>query len=263
VAYVLPRDPGEVNRLDLQHHVLRAVLRASYLAPVDDPTTILDVGSGTGQWAFDVAAEHPDALVVGFDLVSGDRPGPDNFRFVQGNLLQGMPFPDGQFDFVHQRLLVSGIPLRHWRATVTELVRVTRPGGWIELVEAAPAMEPEGPATARLMGYLRLLVRSTGLDSLGYVVGSLDRYLRDAGLRAIRSEALELPIGEWAGDVGSWLASDARALFQRLQGVFEKRYGLSPGECHDLIATMMLEFDRYQPKTTFKIAFGQRPPGPG
>jgi ubiquinone/menaquinone biosynthesis C-methylase UbiE len=259
MAYVLPRHPGEANRLDLQHHVLRAVLGSNYLAPIERPARLLEVGSGTGQWAFELAAEFPDALVVGFDLVPSKGSGPANYRFVRGNVLQGLPFGDGQFDFVHQRLMVSGVPVSRWAAVAGDLVRVTRPEGWIELVEAMPGMEPEGPATARLLSLLRQLVRTTGLDSLGHVMGSLDRYLEQAGAVAVQTRTLTLPIGEWGGNVGSWLASDARALFTRLEGTFEARLGLAGTECRQLIATMLDEFEQYRPTTSFKIALGQRP----
>ncbi|HZU16098.1 MAG TPA: hypothetical protein VFD01_05790 [Candidatus Dormibacteraeota bacterium] len=52
---------------------------------------------------------------------------------------------------MHQRLMAaSGIPLASWSGVVGELVRVTRPGGWVELVEVDPWLEPAGPASRRL-----------------------------------------------------------------------------------------------------------------
>jgi hypothetical protein len=53
-TYMLPRRPSEVDRLDVQHYALREALGANYLAPVKGPALVLDVGSGTGQWAFGV-----------------------------------------------------------------------------------------------------------------------------------------------------------------------------------------------------------------
>jgi SAM-dependent methyltransferase len=257
VAYVLPRQPSELQRLDLQHHVLKSVTGVNWRAPIEQPERVLDFGCGTGQWSIELAEQLPDALVVGLDLVPS-RSGPGNYAFVRGNVLQGLPFAEGRFDFVHQRLMVASIPVRQWPAIITDLVRVTTVGGWIELVEAGLAMNPEGPATARLIALLRQFFRSTGLDSLGHVLAGLDRYLRDAGLVDVQLRTIKLPIGNWAGPVGSWQAAGARSLFTHLAGLFESRYGLQPAECHELISEMMSEFERYRPTTDFKIAYGRR-----
>src|SRR5262249_46359129 len=150
-AYMLPRHATEIDRLDIQHYALREALQGNHVAPLEGPGAVLDVGSGTGQWAFDLCAEYPEAMVVGLDLVLGKvdrRPG--NYRHVRANVLQGLPFADNRFDFVHQRLMVTALPLATWPDVVRDLVRVTRPGGWIELVESGDDIEPRGPATKRL-----------------------------------------------------------------------------------------------------------------
>ncbi|HZU16099.1 MAG TPA: class I SAM-dependent methyltransferase [Candidatus Dormibacteraeota bacterium] len=91
--YLFSREPREFDRLDVQHDALLEALGANSLAPLRHPTSILDVGSGTGRWACDLCLEFPEALVVGFDLVPGRDDRPVNYRFVRGNLLHGLPFP--------------------------------------------------------------------------------------------------------------------------------------------------------------------------
>ena len=133
--YLLPRDANEIDRLDLQHYALRAALGVNFLAPVGSPAWVLDVGCGSGQWGFDVCEQFPRATVVGLDLAPGKPQRPHRYRHIRANLLHGLPFADGSFDFVHQRLLFLAVPVVAWPAVVAELVRVTRPGGWVELVE--------------------------------------------------------------------------------------------------------------------------------
>src|SRR5262245_31505645 len=161
--YLFPRHPAEGDRLDVQHYALLLSAGSNYLAPIGTPRRVLDSGSGTGQWAHDLCREFPDAVVAGVDLQPGKPDGPPNFRFVQAALLDGLPFSDGQFDFVHQRLLALGVPLASWGGVIAELVRVTRPGGWIELVEMDWGVEPAGPASVRLVDLARRLGRSHGL----------------------------------------------------------------------------------------------------
>jgi SAM-dependent methyltransferase len=85
--YFLPRGGAEVDRLDVQHYALGEALGSNRLAPLERPARILDVGCGTGQWAYELCAEFPGSLVFGFDLQRSKAPWPARFRFVQGNLL--------------------------------------------------------------------------------------------------------------------------------------------------------------------------------
>lgn len=259
VAYVLPRHPNEVHRLDVQHYALREALGGNYVAPIQRPAVVLDVGAGTGQWAFDVCARFPESLVIGLDLEPGKPGAPANYRFVRGNLLQGLPFPSDRFDFVHQRLLMSGVPVKSWSAVVEDLVRVTRPGGWIELVEGANQPESAGPATERLAEMLNRLARSHGIDSTGIIFRSLDDYLVRAGVMDVKRHTLALPLGEWGGWVGSLMASDGRALYTRLADVFQARFGISAKECLDLILTAQQEWEEHHSTYSFAVAYGRRP----
>src|SRR5260221_6078075 len=69
VRYMFPADTQEINRLDFQHYLLRHAFRGNYAAPIGLPESILDVGTGTGRWAREMAAQFPSANVVGFDIV--------------------------------------------------------------------------------------------------------------------------------------------------------------------------------------------------
>jgi hypothetical protein len=42
---------------------------------------------------------------------------------------------ENSFDIVHQRLLIWGIKTENWPAATQRLLRLVKPGGWIELVE--------------------------------------------------------------------------------------------------------------------------------
>jgi ubiquinone/menaquinone biosynthesis C-methylase UbiE len=161
VPYALPSDLGEMNRLDFQHFVLRQAFKGNYAAPLRKPSRILDVGSGTGRWAKELAALFPSATVTGIDIKNpasdeqnavSAAPGTHlaSYQFIHGNILEGLPFPDASFDFVHQRLLFFAIPTDRWQFVLNELARVTRPGGWVEVVEGRYGYEPMGPAAQQI-----------------------------------------------------------------------------------------------------------------
>lgn len=39
-----------------------------HIAPLDNPKTILDIGTGTGIWAMEMADQYPESLIIGTDL---------------------------------------------------------------------------------------------------------------------------------------------------------------------------------------------------
>jgi len=52
----MPNDAAEQSRLDLYHHIFLLLLGGKlYTAPLDNPQSVLDVGTGTGLWAIDFA----------------------------------------------------------------------------------------------------------------------------------------------------------------------------------------------------------------
>jgi ubiquinone/menaquinone biosynthesis C-methylase UbiE len=183
VPSLLPKDPLEDQRLNEQHHALYRTLSNHSLAPLapERVRTILDVGTGTGIWAFEMRALFPHALIVGVDvsLASLPQPVPPTCLFVRANILEGLPFPDEQFTSIHQRLLVAAIPAHSWPTVVQELVRVTQPGGWIELLELSDVIQPAGPATRRLFDWLTGISRSLGFEM--EVVRRLGELLQQAG----------------------------------------------------------------------------------
>jgi ubiquinone/menaquinone biosynthesis C-methylase UbiE len=258
--YLLPKDLKEVNRLDFQHYVLRALLKGNYVAPIEHPRQILDVGCGTGQWAYEMAREYPQALVVGLDVEEAKNPvsAPGNYRFVQGDVLKGLPFADNTFDFVHQRLLMFAIPAPAWPEVVKELVRVTAPGGWVELAEGSTVFAPMGPVTQQVKGFVDQLAALRGLDVGETMVESLDGYLREAGLVRVGRRVIDVPVGEWGGRIGALLALDFREAWTSLSGAAAARFQIPPEEWAAMVEAMMREWNEYRTQTRGVVAYGQK-----
>jgi SAM-dependent methyltransferase len=256
---MLPRHPAEIDRLDVQHYALRAALQGNYVAPIASPARILDVGSGTGQWAFDLCEEFPDALVVGLDVDPGKPERPDNYRFVRANVLNGLPVADGSFDFVHQRLLQAAIPLPSWPDAVGQLLRVTRPGGFVELMEIGDRTEPAGPAITHMWSLCSRLASGYGLDWTRAVPDALEGFLRAAGAVDVRCDHVAVPIGAWGGQVGAMMAVDLEALFSRLCPAFEARLGVPAAESAELTAAVIQECETYRSNAICTFAVGRRP----
>lgn len=212
VPYVLPNDMGEVNRLDFQHYMMRYALRGNYGAPLDPRiASILDVGSGTGRWSMEMAQTFPNANVIGVDITAPQAASdasdarPDNFTFVTGNILERLPFDDGSFDYVHQRYMIGAIPLDAWPHAIAELTRVTRRGGWVEVVEAGTSLGG-GPALQQADAWVAAVLARRHLDI--HLATRLASWLGEAGLSGVVERRLDLPLGAYGGRVGGLVETD-------------------------------------------------------
>ncbi len=266
--YVLPKDDKEVQRLDFQHYMLRYLLRGNYASPLRNPTSILDVGCGTGRWAMDMATVFPHANIVGIDLVPPPMEQannttstadfrPDNFAFVQGNVLEGLPFADASFDFTHMRLLVFALPKGSWQDVANELIRVTRPGGWVEWLEGGIATQLPGPACERLNQFANEAAQRRGIDP-SYVF-RIGEFLQGAGLVNVQKRDIILPAGARAGRIGQMSVTDYLAVISGMKGPLVAM-GVTTAEGFDqTVATARAELEQGQSFWRFPLAYGQRP----
>lgn len=108
------------------------------------PLRVLDIGTGCGVWCIDAAKDWPKAEFIGLDVVPcqtdlSNLKDPDLSRrisWVVADFLEELPFPTGSFDLVHVRYVgAPSIPEDRWSDFFSELTRVLKPDGHLELLE--------------------------------------------------------------------------------------------------------------------------------
>jgi SAM-dependent methyltransferase len=184
--YLLEHTTAESARQKGQHEMFYGALGNHHLvampaAPLPAHAWILDAGCGDGYWLRDVLREWPQAIGVGVDLSVPTAPTeaflpPTRAIFVTGNLVTGLPFADGVFYLVHQRMLGAALPRGRWPTVLAELARVTAPGGWLECLEAGPVEDIPAscPAVRRLQDFTDALGAERDIDlALNARVGDL------------------------------------------------------------------------------------------
>jgi ubiquinone/menaquinone biosynthesis C-methylase UbiE len=265
--YVLPSDDQEINRLDFQHYMLRFALRGNYAAPISQPASILDVGGGTGRWAIEMAQLFPNANVVNTDLVppkgseggpglgSGAERVPENYAFVQGNVLEGLPFADNSFDFVHVRLLLFAISKDKWPAVAREVLRVTRPGGWVESVETGPQRNG-GPAMDMLVQWITEASMRRGVDPL--LGPHIAKYYADAGLSRVQTRDINLPVGQYGGRLGNMAAVDVFGVVGGIKQVVVAQNITDAPSYDSSMSQARDDLNRFQCTLPFYLAYGQK-----
>ncbi|UKZ87344.1 uncharacterized protein TrAFT101_003152 [Trichoderma asperellum] len=208
--YVLPNDQEEQGRLDHQHHIWRLLLGGQlFTAPLaspegDDGLRILDLGTGTGIWAIDMADERPNSSVYGIDL-SPIQPEwvPNNCHFHVDDYEDQWAFrEDEKFDYIHGRALcgTSG----DWPRFYSQVMEHLKPGGWIEMQEYDAWIFSDDDSCDRApwtMGWVDKLEAASKLYGKQINVAQFQKqWMIDAGFEDVEERIYRIPIGPWAKD---------------------------------------------------------------
>lgn len=210
--YGLPLDCLEQKRLRIQHAKYLVLFNGKlFHAPISvTPQQILDLGTGIGLWATDVAEEYPAATVIATDLAP-IQPTilPQNCHVVLDDAENSWRFGEKRFDLIHARDLVQSI--RDWPKLVEQAHRSLKPGGWLELAceYLWPYCDDSSlPQNSAIRKTCELLGEAN--DLFGTPVSAPYRYahyLRQNGFVNVVGTIHKIPSGPWptearANDVG-------------------------------------------------------------
>jgi len=210
----------------------------NYVGPVKEILTsdrgarkpkVLDLGTGGGNWAIDLADEFPASEVIGVDLAPiQPRTVPLNCTFELCDLDQWhLPYPNEYFDVIHARSMHHGI--RNYPRFLVEIARMLRPGGLVILIEpdtepvvdgkfaseiARSGHETGMPGWVALWRAYRRCLRGKGIDLTA--PGRLRKLLQATNaFGKIVTQQADVPIGFWPKDdvtltIGqlAWLDND-------------------------------------------------------
>ncbi|RPA90693.1 S-adenosyl-L-methionine-dependent methyltransferase [Choiromyces venosus 120613-1] len=206
-VYMLPNDSEEIERLDQYHRIFLALLDGKlYIAPLGEHSQkvrhVLDIGTGTGAWAIDMAEEFPDAEVIGNDLSKIQPPwAPENCKFEIDDIESDWTYPENHFDFIHLRSL-SGC-FEDWGMVLSRCYNHTAPGGYIEfqdydcILKSALGTVPNG-AVARYWRMVCDAAESTG--RIFQVASTIEGLLKAAGFVDVTVRKELWPLGPWPKD---------------------------------------------------------------
>ncbi|KAJ3017862.1 UNVERIFIED_CONTAM: hypothetical protein HDU68_011439 [Siphonaria sp. JEL0065] len=248
--YIMPSDDKEQTRLEMQHQLLRYAFGSHVICPEARKlikrrgTKVLDVGCANGCWMDSLfAGGHVNCQYYGVDITE------DAFEFgtvcnaelIFGNVLERLPYDNNTFDYTHQRLLFLGIPKEKWPQVIKEVMRVTKPGGWIELVEACPGeVYDTGPAAEAFLAPIVSVLDKRGLDI--YAGSNLVKYAAVVGgLANIGVKTVSIPLG-WNGELGRLHAKDVKQWSLTVTPLMTKALGISNEEYLNLVEEVHAEW---------------------
>jgi SAM-dependent methyltransferase len=248
-TYIHGTEPSEQQRLA----GLNRMTNAAFIEFLNVPagSRVLEVGSGLGILAADVAASAPGVQVVGIELSAAQIAAAVPQRGV--TLVQGdahaLDFPDGSFGLVYARYLLEhvGDPERVLR----EMRRVTRPGGLVAACENDVSLlrfDPPCPAFDRAWETFTRYQSTLGGD--GLIGRRLFRLFRGAGFSDV--ELSVQPEVHWHGSPGyvAWVHNIIGNLESARHGMVGEGV-ITEGDLNDGIA----ELERLKTDSTGSAVF--------
>ncbi|KAL2071258.1 hypothetical protein VTL71DRAFT_12493 [Oculimacula yallundae] len=207
--YLLPNDESEQDRLDLHHHIFNLVAEGKLVyAPIENPSRVLDLGTGTGIWAIDFADQYPGSYVLGTDL-SPIQPSwvPPNLEFLVDDMED--VWGHKPFSFIHLRCLAGS--LKDWPRLLEQAYENLEPGGWFEIVEFQMDIrdqrdpDAEGPGMPNLPDSKSITMWVRGLHQAAEMIGRTfevaehcKRWMEEVGFERVVEQRIKVPLGPWA-----------------------------------------------------------------
>lgn len=193
-----------------------------------DVKRVLDVGTGSGTWATEVAQLFPGAEVIGTDVTPPAITTSENLSFMQSDAEKPWPFPHNYFDLIHGRMLVGAI--HDWPLFLERCYAHLTSGGLLELPEtcypwdSALAAEGVTPINSPFMRWASMAGQAwarAGFDNF-HVLRHEYRLTR-LGFVDVEHVETRWPVGPWAADERE---RNVGGLCLRIYSMFMKTVGV-------------------------------------
>jgi SAM-dependent methyltransferase len=203
-----PSDEQQFEAMDAGH-LLYLLLESDkevpfFRAPMTNPQRILDIGSGSGTWAIDVADRFPAAVVHGVDLA------PPLTAWMPPNCILEIDDVNEpwswrkQFDLIHLRQMLGNFDEQQWSTLYARCYDTIEPGGWIEQLEFDIRLQADDgtlPADSELAQ-----LGPRGCDCAERAGRSLKiqetmrQRIEAAGFVNVQERLYKCPVGTWPKD---------------------------------------------------------------
>ncbi|RIA99736.1 S-adenosyl-L-methionine-dependent methyltransferase [Glomus cerebriforme] len=156
IEYYFSNDFDSLDLLHTYHFFKRCLFQSNFSSPIEDKLIqgckVLDIGCGPGTWLLDLSNKYENSLFFGLDIKSifPLEIKPNNLEFIEADIFNGLPFRDNEFDFARIDNMCLILTVEQWDFALSELIRVTKSGGYIEVADRRNDYDDEGPIFDRL-----------------------------------------------------------------------------------------------------------------
>ncbi|KAL8634072.1 hypothetical protein Q9189_000318 [Teloschistes chrysophthalmus] len=217
--YFMPCDEQEQTRLAIMYQCFTSVLNGqpSFQSIPRNAKRILEIGTGTGDWAVAVAERFPNAEITATDITCFQPTDvPPNVFFEIDDAQEQWTYTE-PFDFIHIRGLAGAFS--NWPAVYAQAYQHLQTNGVLEVADFGTITLGEPTADSYLSIYNGAC--ASAAEKSGYPLG-LDHMkksvIENAGLSIGKSRTFDVPLGTWASDPRKKVAGKM-ALIATLEGL--------------------------------------------
>ncbi|RHZ81969.1 hypothetical protein Glove_115g26 [Diversispora epigaea] len=254
----------EVDRQQEVYYHYKLMFNGNCSAPVHEylrnGCKVLDIGCGSGIWICELATEFPKSTFIGVDMVPvyPSEIKPNNAEFVKNNILKGLTFKDNEFDYVHSSKMGTVFKDEEWiNKVIPELIRVTKPQGWIEFSDVDIRLIDAGPNSTRLVDGI-----SQGMSNSGINTGSITLVKKWLQPRVTNITELNklVPIGVWEPTFGNFNLQDCVDFVKLQRSWLANAMDITEDKLLKLEELAYAEFysTKYKGKFSITRVFGQK-----
>lgn len=218
----MPNDDEEQTRLAITHqaflHILGEELTMARVS--ENVERILDIGTGTGDWAVAIGEKYPEAEIIATDIsVCQSTDVPPNVFFEVDDAREDWTYSE-PFDLIHMRGLTGAFG--DWAAIYAVVCKHLRPTGYFEIADFGAIGLKESIPDSYISIYNGAC--QSAADKAGTPIG-LDHLRRavfeSAGLGVVKSRVFDVPLGTWSSDPQKKVAGKM-TLISSLEGLEAK-----------------------------------------
>nr|CAG8457233.1 9944_t:CDS:2 [Entrophospora candida] len=249
----LPVDHRSMSIMEKFEVISQHIWNGKFSSPVKETLDnggafVIDVGCGPATWLMFMAEEFPKSSFVGIDIAidlkDSKKELPTNIAMIKHNILDGLPFPDNTFDFVHQKHMLTALKIDQWPFVIDELIRITKPGGWIEFVEYEYLPYSFGPLGKKILaGYVKLCQSHDIIDGIHEFIG--EKLTTSDEIIEISHRTKNFPLGG-IGIAGEMYRKSIIDSIETIRPYLSSIIGISLEEYDEMIKQFVLECIKYK-----------------
>ncbi|KAI9494831.1 S-adenosyl-L-methionine-dependent methyltransferase [Zychaea mexicana] len=221
---------------------------------------VLDVACGTGIWILEMATEFPHAQFHGIDL-STMYPAdikPPNTHFCQGDVLNGLPYTDAYFDYIHMSLVYNCFSYEDRKQLLLEIRRVLKPGGYVEFRDLDPYLRNTGPKTREaLKPFHQAMMDNLDVD-ITWTTHMCENLQHTAGMTDIHHQVVSINFIS-SSKLSETFNATVFAEWESYRYFCVKYYNLTNEEYNAMIQSVMEECKKQRSFLNYVMCWGRKP----